>query len=53
MSMGQHEHKNFCQDLRQQPISENTLQNEDQGQQLLQGVYMRGPKFDSGKRGDK
>ena len=26
----------LCQDLRQQPISENTLQNEDQGQQFLQ-----------------
>ena len=25
------------QDLRQQPISENTLQNEDPGQQFLQG----------------
>ena len=26
----------LCQDLRQQPVSENTLQNEDQGQQFLQ-----------------
>ena len=27
----------LCQDLRQQPISKNTLQNEDPGQQCLQG----------------